>query len=263
MIKMKRNIVMVIFLIINCITWAQKKSSVSFPDRYYSVICGSNNSQQNRVVISSDIDSNWVKWKERGYRFGFNPSQTPMYSTVNGILSTPYMIQVRGNSDEKNKKRWGYHVFEGYATDDKSRITMLVNKHIELDKPVAEIYYYGTEYNHSEKAYNWFKIGSDVKQHSYLFGRDNALFYGSLKLSNVLTLGNIGKDDIIDTKPQGDDETNYEQDSKYVNFKELKNAGNGSIFYDKDNKLVVIKIDGKWMKLIVEPLPDSIKYKFN
>jgi hypothetical protein len=260
---MKRNIAIVIFLIINCIAWAQNKSSDCISNRYYSVIWGSNNSQQNRVVIASDIDSNWVKWKERGYSFGFNPAQTPMYSTVDGILITPYMIQVRGNLDERNKKRWGYHVFEGYAKDDKSRITMLVNKHIELDKPVAELYYYGTEYNHSEKAYNWFKIGSDVKQHSFLFGRDNAVFYGALKLTNVLTLGNIGKDDIIDAKPQGDDETNYEQDSKYVNFKELKNAGNGSIFYDKDNKIVVIKIEGKWMKLIVEPLPDSIKYKFN
>jgi hypothetical protein len=260
---MKRNIVMVMLLCISCIALAQKKSSDTFNVKYYSIIDGSKNSRQRRVEISSDIDSNWVKWKERGYSFGFNPSQTPMYSTVNGILSTPYMIQVRGNSDEKNKKRWGYHVFEGYAMDDKSRITMLINKHIELDKPVAEMYYYGTEYNHSEKAYNLFRIGSDVRQHSFLFGRDNALFYGSLKLSNVLTLGNIGKDDIIDTKPAGDDETNYEQDSKYVNFKELKNAGNGSIFYDKDNKIVVIKIDGKWMKLIVEPLPDSIKYKFN
>jgi len=254
---------LIFLLLIFChFSWAQEKSPVAFPGKYYSIIKGSNNSQQKRIEISSDIDSNWVKWKERSCSFGFNPSQTPMYSTVNGILSTPYMIQVRGNSDEKNKKRWGYHVFEGYAKDDKSRITMLVNKHIEFDKPVAEMYYYGTEYNHSEKAYNLFRIGSDVKQHSFLFGRDNASFYGSLKLSNVLTLGNIGKDDIIDTKPEGDDETNYEQDSKYVNFKELKNAGNGSIFYDKDNKIAVIKIDGKWMKLVVEPLPDSIKYTF-
>ena len=82
-----------------------------------------------------------------------------MYSTINGIISTSYMIQVRGNENELNMKRWGYHVFEGYARDDKSRITMLVNKHVEKEKPVAELYYYGTVYNHSEPAYNWFRIG--------------------------------------------------------------------------------------------------------
>jgi len=188
-----------------------------------------------------------------------------MYSTVNGILSTPYMIQVRGNGSnaaEKNKKRWGYHVFEGYAADDKSRITMLVNKHIEVDKPVAELYYYGTTYNHTEQAYNWFKIGSDVRQHSFMFSRDKAIFYGSLKLTNALTLGAIGREDVEETKPEGDDEPNYEKDAKYVNYKELKNSPDGTIFYDKDHKIVVIKVDGKWMKVAVEPLPTQIQYPF-
>jgi hypothetical protein len=243
--------------------YSQVRSTARQRDNYYSIISGSNNNSAKRIELKSDIDTGWVKWKERGYNYGFNPSLTPMYSTVNGILSTPYMIQVRGNSDEKNKKRWGYHVFEGYATDDKSRITMLVNKHVEEEKPVAEIYYYGTEYNHSEKAYNWFRIGSDVKQHSFLFSRDRAIFYGSLKLNNVLTLGNIGKGDLLETKPSGDDEANSEKDSRFVNFNELKNCSDGSLFYDRDNKMVVIKLDGKWMKMVVEPLPDSVSYVFD
>jgi hypothetical protein len=232
-------------------------------EKYFSIMKGSMNSTRNRIQLFSDIDTTWDKWKERGYSFGFDPGKTPMYSTVNGILSTPYMIQVRGNADEKNMKRWGYHVFEGYARDDKSRITMLVNKHLEEEKPVAELYYYGTEYNHSEKAYNWFRIGSDVKQHSFLFSRDKAIFYGSLRLSNVLTLGSIGKSDIINIKPSGDDETNSEKDSKFVNYKELKNCPDGSLFYDSDHKIVVIKLGGKWMKLVVESLPDTISYEFD
>lgn len=215
-----------------------------------------------RTEILSDIDASWDKWNERGYSFGFDRQKTPMYTTVNGILSTPYMFQVRGNEDETNKKRWGFHVFEGYAKDDKSRITLLLNKHVENEKPVAEMYYYGTEYNHSEKAYNWFRIGSDVKKHSFLFSRDKAVFYGSLKLSNALTLGNIGKDDLLEEKPEGDDEHNSEESSKHVNYKELKNSENGTIFYDKDNNIVVVKIEGKWMKLMVEPLPENIKYNF-
>jgi hypothetical protein len=68
---------------------------------------------------------------------------------------------------------------------------MLVNKHVEAGLPVAELYYYSTVYDHSENAYNWFKPGSDVKLHSFMFGRDKAIFYGSLKLTNALTLGNM------------------------------------------------------------------------
>ncbi len=52
------------------------------------------------------------------------------------------------------------------------------------------------------------------------------------------------------------------RDAKNVNFKELKASGDGTIFYDKDNHIVVIKINGEWMKLTVEPLPENIKYDF-
>lgn len=220
------------------------------------------NSKAHRLVLKSDIDPAWDRWLDRGYAFGFDPLETPMYTSVDGILSTPYMIQVRGNAHEKNKKRWGFHVFEGFARDDKSRITMLVNKHVELNKPVAELYYYGTVYNHSSPAYNWFRIGSDVRQHSFLFSRDEAVFYGSLRLSNALTLGNIGKDDLLKDKPKGDDETNYADDARHVNYIQLKNGGDGTMFYDKDHHLLVIKLNGEWMKVSVEPLPDGVHYDF-
>ena len=172
------------------------------------------------------------------------------------------MIQVRGNAQERNRKRWGYHVFEGYASDDKSRITMLVNKHTELERPVAETYYYSTVYDHSESAYNWFKLGSDVQQHSFMFGRDKAIFYGSLRLSNAFTLGNVGKDDLLKEQPKEDAEKNFAEDARHVNYKELKGGGNGTMFYDKDRNIVVIKVDGQWMKVRVEPLPKDVKYDF-
>ncbi len=232
------------------------------PSNYFRLIEGKDGSGKYRMELNSDIDTTWDKWKIRGYNFGFNAQHTPMYSTINGILSTPYMVQVRGNNNETNKKRWGYHVFEGYAKDDKSRITMLVNKHEENGKPVAEMYYYGTEYNHSALAYNWFRIGSDVRNHSFLFSRDMAIFYGSLKLTNTITLGKIGADDIRKDKPQGDDEKNFEESAKHVNYNSLKNAEDGTIFYDKDRNIVVIKIDGEWRKLLTEPLPDTVKYGF-
>lgn len=251
---------MALLLISSC--YSQEKKDYALRDKYFRLIEGSKYSGRMRVELFSDVDSTWDKWDHRGYRFGFDPAQTPMYTTVNGILSTPYMIQVRGNKKERNKKRWGYHVFEGYARDDKSRITMLVNKHVELEKPVAEMYYYGTVYNHSEPAYNWFRIGSDVRQHSFMFSRDKAVFYGSLRLSNALTLGNIGKDNLRTEKPAGDDEHLFKESAEYVNYRELNKSGDGTIFYDKDNHIVVIKVDGQWRKLKTGPLPDSIEYDF-
>ena len=43
----------------------------------------------SRIELRSDIDSTWDKWSHRGYSFGFNPAFTPMYTTVEGIISTP------------------------------------------------------------------------------------------------------------------------------------------------------------------------------
>jgi len=122
--------------------------------------------------------------------------------------------------------------------------------------------YYSTVYNHSEPAYNWLLIGSDVQQPSFLFSRDKALFYGSLQLTNALTLGNIRKNQIRTDKPEGDDEKNSEENAKFVNFTQLKGSGDGALFYDKNQDIVVIKVAGKWMKMVVEQFLDSIQYSF-
>jgi hypothetical protein len=259
---MKHVLILCLLLTGGHFTFCQSENPHPGYRQYYRLIPGAEASEKKRVELFSDIDTTWSQWQLRGYHFGFDPKYTPMYTTVEGILSTPYMIQVRGNAEERNKKRWGFHVFEGYAKDDQSRITMLVNKHHELEKAVAEMYYYGTVYNHSEAAYNWFRIGSDVRQHSFMFSRDKAIFYGSLKLSNALTLGSIGRDNLRATPPDGDDEVGFEESAKYVNYKALKQSDDGTIFYDKDRHMVVIKIDGRWMKLRVEPLPDSVAYDF-
>ena len=81
-------------------------------------------------------------------------------------------------------------------------------------------------------------------------------------MTNTLSLGRIGEKDLRMDKPVGDDEESYEESAKHVNYKSLKDSKDGSIFYDNDNHIIVIKIDGLWMKLHVESLPDSIKYDF-
>lgn len=63
-------------------------------------------------------------------------------------------------------------------------------------------------------------------------------FCGSLRLSNALTLGKVGADDIVSSEPDKDAEANYEQDAKYVNYRELKQGGDGALFYDKDRDML-------------------------
>ena len=77
-----------------------------------------------------------------------------------------------------------------------------------------------------------------------------------------MTLGNIGMDDLKKERPEGDDEKNHVESARFVNFNSLKDGGDGTMFYDKDNDLVVIKVDGEWMRLLVKPLPKGVSYDF-
>lgn len=206
------------------------------------------------VEIKSRVNPAWDFWKARGYFFGFDKNTVPVPVFVDAPLYTNSTIMVRGQNSLG--KRWRYHCFEAYADDDTSRITMLVNKHAEEGKDVAEIYYYASKYGHGDQTYNWVKIGSDVRGHSYMFSRDRAIFYGSLELENALTLGNIGKDSLRPDAPKGDDEANYRESAKYSKYKALKRAKDGTIYFDKDKKMVLVKIDGKWNKVAVEPIDD-------
>lgn len=97
--------------------------------------------------------------------------------------------------------------------------------------------------------------------HTFLVGT-KLFFYGSLELSNALTLRSINKGNIRKDPPEGDDEQNHEESAKYVNYKALKDSGDGTMFYDKDNHIVVIKINGKWMRLAIETLPEGVTYDF-
>lgn len=215
---------------------------------YLSIAFGVESGKQKK--FSSYVDSEWPLWKERSYNYGLDIRHTPVPLFFDAPIMTNSTIMVRGQ--DSSSKRWGFHCFEAYADDDISRLTMLVNKHVELKKPVAEIYYFGSGYNHD--AYNWVRIGSDVKGHSFLFDRDRAIFYGSLELENILTLAGISAAD-IDSTPFKSDANRYSAESaKRVKYKALKNAKDGTLYYDKDKKIVVIKIDGKWNKVMVEPL---------
>jgi len=206
------------------------------------------------VEIISQINPDWELWNTRSYNFGIDKTKVPVPVVFNSQIMTNSTIMVRGQTSVG--KRWGYHCFEAYANDDTSRLTMLVNKHIELGKPVAEIYYYAPAYSHGAQAYNWVRIGSDVKEHSFIFSRDRAIFYGSVELENAITLANIGKENLQPAQPKGDDERNSAESAKFIRYTALKNAKDGTLYFDKEKRAVLVKIDGQWCKVAVEPLPN-------
>ena len=232
--------------------------------------------KKNPIFFESFINPTWEKWAERSYNYGFDKEKVPVPIYFDSI-ATDSTIMVRGNNN--HKKRWGLHVFEAYAKDDKSRITMILNKHIEEGLPVAELYYYASAYGQATNAYNWFRIGSDVPFHSFMFGRDNAIFYGAVEMRNIFTLDSIGKDDLLDKMPPSQQwkkeaeekfptknyETKkeamraqvgvmYQYESKVQKKKELENAKDGAMYYNKDIGAVLVKIKGKWHKVLTEPI---------
>ena len=207
-------------------------------------------------------------------------SKVPVPIFFDSPISTNSTIMVRGG--DNYKKRWGLHVFEAYAADDTSRITMILNKHFEEGLPVAELYYYASAYGQGLNAYNWFRIGSDVPYHSFMFSRDRAIFYGQTEFRNLIRLDNIGAEDLseenTDWKKSNEEAKKtvkredyptegtyrhaitaegYKKEAKYLKAQALKNAGDGTMFYDRDYNIIVAKVGGKWKKVPVEELPEE------
>lgn len=236
--------------------------------------------QNSPAAFFSDINPDWPNWQKRSYSYGMDKSKVPVPIFFDSPISTNSTIMVRGG--DNYKKRWGLHVFEAYAADDTSRITMILNKHFEEGLPVAELYYYASAYGQGLNAYNWFRIGSDVPYHSFMFSRDRAIFYGQTEFRNLIRLDNIGAEDLSEentdwkksneeakkTVKRGDYPTEgtyrhaitaegYKKESKYLKAQALKNAGDGTMFYDRDYNIIVAKVGGKWKKVPVEELPEG------
>ncbi len=205
------------------------------------------------------VNSNpgWKGWQEDRYKFGMNKYRVPEPTSVGAPFICDGTIMMSGNTDHM---RHGLHVLEGYAKDGKSRITMLVNKHEEEGRPLAELYYYGTAYNHHNEAYNWFKLGSDVKEHSFMFARDKAISFGSHDFRSVIELAAISPSKDIDTRYKSIEEidsifepdTKAHENARCVLYLALRDARDGAMFYNKDTHRIVCKVNGKWQNLVTE-----------
>ena len=208
------------------------------------------------VNIETKVDANsesWTQWNKR-LAFGITTDTAPVpfnvYSQefIKGTLIT-------NNTGDPNYNRWGCHIFEGYSTDNYSRITLLLDKHVEENKKTAEMYYY-TGASHFNKAYGWFRIGSDVADHSFLFSRDKC----------IVSIADINTDTDIDSTYNTIDEADstYEPDDKSIQnnkcvlYLEMKNARDGAFFYDSKRHVPVMRIDGKWCDLAFTESPTGL-----
>lgn len=199
----------------------------------------------------SRVDSSWSGWNKYNLQFGITEGNLPV-PFVNKSMGLNYgTVVCLGNT---SAMRWGYHVFEGYAEDEKSRITMLVNKHEEEGKALAELYYYLDKYTHHENAYGYYKIGSDVAQHSFMYSRDKAISFGEHDYRNLITLANVDVstdidstyDNIEDADDAYEPETDAEENAACVLYLAMLNAGNGAMFYDSARDEIVVKKGGVW-----------------
>ena len=212
----------------------------------------------NKANSSNDI---WTNWDNR-LAFGMNINTTPVPLRVKSQLLVDGTCIVR-NQGNQNYNRWGFHVYEAYGKNNYDRITMLMNKHDnEINKKVAELYYY-TGANHYASSYAWYRLGSDVKNHSFMFDRDTFVAYGISDLRNVMTLARISpSNDLITTyntvaeaDAHYEPESNAENNAKCLLYIALRNAENGSMFYDIDRDKIVVKVNNVWCDMDVTPVP--------
>lgn len=228
---------------------------------YYSEI-GNGGVINNGVNTQNDL---WKMWNER-LSFGMSPSVAPVPYRVNGQMYVDGTIMAHNKGNQKNN-RWGFHIFEGYAKDNYSRMTMLVDKHLAETngKPSLEYYYY-IGANHHAKSYGNTKIGSDVAGHSFCFDRDIMTAYGEIDAKMPITLARISLSNDLNTTYKTVEEADnafepedwYVENVKCLKYIALKNAENGAMFYDVDRNKPVMKINGKWcdvpFNIISDPL---------
>lgn len=217
------------------------------------------------IVITNDVNAENHIWTDYNARlaFGMDTANTPVPAISNQqFVNFGTFILMKSSG----KNRWGFHVLEAYDNTNYNRITMLVDKHSnEFDnKRTAELYYY-TGANHHASSYGYFKLGSDVAYHSFLFGRDKMLAAGEIDCRFPVTLARISPTNDLDATYETVEEadTAYEPEGQATNnipclkYLALKNAANGCMWYDKDRHKVVVKINGKWHDVNTTEVPDG------
>lgn len=220
----------------------------------------------NGIVIENPINENhdiWNMWNKR-LTLGLDKTMTRVPVKVNGPIFADGTLILHNNGD-KNTSAWGEHVLQAYDSANYARVTLLVNKHRLWDKRVTSLYYYAGDWNHGEAQYFWVQLGSDVKEHSFYFGRDKMTALGEIDAKVLITLPRINTLSDLDSAYATINEADnaYEPESKSsenlacVKYLALKNAENGAMFYDTIRNKVVVKVNGKWCDMQTTEVPEG------
>lgn len=130
--------------------------------------CVKTNNDGN-IVLSSVPNYNWSGWKEIGNYGQENKGSIPIYNKVHGTLETDGMLSVlpiwgcwSENSAAKGtgSKYHGGHVFHGWTTDRKHRLTMLQNMYRD-DEAALFNYIPGDKANNGEGTFLRLRLGAD------------------------------------------------------------------------------------------------------
>lgn len=121
------------------------------------------------IVLSSVPNYNWSGWAEIGNYGQENKGNIPIYNKVHGTLETDGMLSVlpiwgcwSENSAAKGtgSKYHGGHVFHGWTTDRKHRLTMLQNIYRD-DEAAIFNYIPGDKANNGEGTFLRLRLGAD------------------------------------------------------------------------------------------------------
>lgn len=126
-------------------------------------------SKNGNTVMTSTPNYYWNEWSEIGNYGQENRGSIPIYNKVHGTLETDGMLSVlpiwgcwSENSAAKGtgSKYHGAHVFHGWTTDRKHRLTMLQNMYRD-DEAAIFNYIPGDKANNGEGTFLRLRLGAD------------------------------------------------------------------------------------------------------
>lgn len=243
------------------------KETYELSKQWYSVQLDDNGAYIFNPEVNALADY-WSLWSGR-LAFGMNTEIAPVPVQMNSQLFVNGTIIAHNNSastasSQLGYNRWGLHIYEGYARDNYSRMTILTDKHtgdFGDSKKDLEFYYY-TGADHKESSYADVKIGSDVNKHSFVFNRDKMIAGGVIDCLYPIQIARINPetdlDDTYTTVANADNayeaEGNADANIKCLKWIYLHNATNGAMFYDNARNKLVVKIGNEWCDVNTTPV---------
>lgn len=214
-------------------------------------------------INSSDANNRlWKIWNAR-LAYGMDTATAAVPSYFNSSVVSNGMV-IAHNTGDRTNNRWGLHLFEGYSKDNYGRLTMLLDKFTENDKKSCAIYYFDGANEHAS-SYDNVKLGSDCVGHSFNFDRDEMTAYGAVFCNMPLTLARIDPatdlnrtyETVEEVDAAYHPEGSMANNVKCLKYIYLKNAPDGTMWYDTARNKIVVKINGEWHDMNTTAVPEG------